>query len=111
MTRAAERRELGFERAHLRTKNELAVVEDLGDRGVDGRTQPAALRGHVNKWDRRIGAQIHRMPVEEAGSSTDDDAGTLALRRRHHGRARRQTARRDFKAGHRLLARHGRCIP
>jgi len=109
MTCAAERRELGFERAHFRPENELAMVQNPPDRGVYGRTEPAALRGHVNKRDRRIGAQIHRTP--EPGPSTDDDTGTFALRRRHHGRARREAARRDFKAGHRLLARHGRCIP
>src|SRR5262249_2340525 len=57
VTRAAERGELGFERAHLRAENELAVAEHAGDRVVNGASEPAPLRGNVDERDRRgIGA-------------------------------------------------------
>src|SRR5262245_54418454 len=61
-----------------------------------------------------IGGGLVRKFIErpyESGPSTNDNTGTLALRRRHHGRTRRQATRCDFKTGHRFLARHGRRSP
>ena len=44
-----ERGEVAFERRDGRTENELRVLEDLGDRGVDLGLQRAELRGQIDK--------------------------------------------------------------
>ena len=50
---AAELGERRFERPHLGTENELAVLEHARDRGVDPAAEPAALGGNVDERDGR----------------------------------------------------------
>ena len=52
MTGAAERREIGFERPHLRSLDELAVRKHAGNRVVDAAAQAAALRRNVDERNR-----------------------------------------------------------
>jgi hypothetical protein len=62
MTRPAERSKLGFERAHLRPEDELAMAKHARDRVVDRSPQSPPLRGNVDEWDRRgieAGTFIH----------------------------------------------------
>jgi hypothetical protein len=62
MTRAAERSELGFERAHLRSEDELAMAEHARDRVVDRPPEAPPLRGNVDERDGRgieAGTLIH----------------------------------------------------
>ena len=67
MARAAERRKLRFQRAHLRSVNELAVREYARDRIIDGAAEAAALRGDIDERDRPLveaGMLIHhKIPV------------------------------------------------
>ena len=58
MARAAERRELAFQRAHFRSEDELAMRQHARHRIIDGAAEAAALRGNVDERDR---------PLVEAG--------------------------------------------
>jgi hypothetical protein len=49
MARAAKCRQRGFELAHLGTENELTMIDDAGDRRVDARPKPPALRGEIDE--------------------------------------------------------------
>src|SRR5262245_41179317 len=60
MFRAAERREVALELAHLRPVDELAVAHNARDRIVDARAEPAALRRDI---DERKGSLHARMLV------------------------------------------------
>ena len=51
VARAAERREVGFDRVHLGPEDELAMAEHARDRIVDRAAEPAALGGNVNERD------------------------------------------------------------
>ena len=62
---AAERRKLRLKSFHLRSENELAMIQDAGDCRVDSGPKPATLCGDVNERDgRQFGVQIHRRPVD-----------------------------------------------
>ncbi len=50
----AEGGKLGFERAHLRALDELAVRQYVRDRIVDGAAEAAALRRHVDERNRPL---------------------------------------------------------
>ena len=52
MARAAERRELAFQRAHLGTEDELAMRQYARHGIVDGTAKPPALRGNIDERDR-----------------------------------------------------------
>src|SRR5882672_11552392 len=70
MTRAAERGELGFERAHLRPEDELAMAEHARDRVIDRSPEPPPLRGNVDERDRRgneAGTLIHLGSIARIG--------------------------------------------
>ena len=54
MASAAERRKLGFERAHLGSEDELAMRQYARDGIIDGAAEPAALRGNVDERDRPL---------------------------------------------------------
>jgi hypothetical protein len=49
MLGAAEGGEFGLKCTHLGAQNELAMVENTGDRGIDRDTKASALRTNVNK--------------------------------------------------------------
>ena len=54
VARAAECRQLGLERAHLRSLDELAMREHARDGVVDGAAETAALGGDVDERDRLV---------------------------------------------------------
>ena len=61
--RAAERRELLFERCHFRAEDELAMLGDARNRFVDLLAEPAALRGKIDEGNRLhvdTGVLVHR---------------------------------------------------
>ena len=95
-----------FESFDFRSQNELTVVQDTGDRGIDRGPEAAALCSNVNKRDgRKVHAQIHR-DVRRLCPLTDDGTRPFSLRRCGR-RTMGQTARCDLKACHRLLSCHG----
>jgi hypothetical protein len=49
MLGAAEGGEFGLKCTHLGPQDELAMVENTGDRGIDRATKTSALRTNVNK--------------------------------------------------------------
>ena len=67
VARAAERRKLGFEGAHFRSLDELAMRQHASDRIVDGAAKTPALRRNVDERDRPLveaGMLIHvKVPV------------------------------------------------
>jgi hypothetical protein len=57
MLGTAKCREFGLEDAHFRSKHELAMIENAGDRRIDGLPKTAALRRQVNeRYGRWIGS-------------------------------------------------------
>src|SRR5690242_10449720 len=77
----AERGEIAFERPHLRSQDELAMIQDPCNRVVDGGAEATALRGYVNERDRwRIGTQIHGTPVDRTAVSQRRRAGLFVWR-------------------------------
>jgi hypothetical protein len=70
MLGAAEGGEFDLKCTHLGPQNELAMVENTGDRGIDRGTKTSALRTNVNKrnW-RRIGSKIHQTVRDKATAS------------------------------------------
>src|SRR5262249_59094240 len=115
MARAAERRELGFESAHLGPQDELTMTQHARDRLVDRSPEASALRSNVDErnWHRiEAGALIHRdYRLRRQGRASADQpprAGPAAAHTRY--RAPFEAADGDFEARHPLLARHRRLL-
>src|SRR5262249_21240676 len=87
--RAAELRELGFERADFGAQDELTMREHAGDRLVNREPQASPLRRNVNEWDRHgikaSSVLLHRQTVIIGG-------GEARKRVRRRGPARRRLA-------------------
>ena len=101
MAGAAERGELGLERAHLGAEDELAVIDDARDRLVDARRQAAALGGEIDERNRRQARVLVHHPATRRGvlrGSTSADAIVEAPDR-------------DFEAGDAFFAGHRRIAP
>ena len=100
VARAAEGGELGLDRAHFGTEDELTMRQHARDRRIDRAAQPPPLGTDINErngW--QSGTQIHALAGDHARSG--------AQHRRHRGLVS-ETAGGDLQAGHRLLAGHRR---
>ena len=81
MACAAECREFGLERPHLRSLDELTMRKHPGNRIVDRAAEPAALRGNVDERDRPLveaGMLVHEKSWLDRGTAEADSAGNAA---------------------------------